>query len=291
LQRFSYPFLKCVRCSQKLELDVLIEDKEIDEGFLICKNCRLSFPIVQKIPILWDNFEEYIKNRPQLGGKLLFTSKTPTMKSFLKKALSKSKQSKEDRSKLEQRWTSIYQNSSKSKFYQTVRNLLKKLKPQKLVLEHGCSIGLLSNHLTENNQLVFGIDRSFYAIQITKRNQKKNCDYFVANSEFHPFGNQKFDLILCLNMLELLEPKNLLTIISKQISKGTLVLSDPYDFDRGINSIKNPIDSKQLRNILKKLNFQVSISTKKPSYIPWSLNLNSRTTLHYKVDLVIANKK
>jgi len=114
--------------------------------------------------------------------------------------------------------------------------------------------------------------------------------YFVANSESHPFGSQKFDLVICLNMLELIDPKNLLTIFSNQIKKGILVISDPYDFDRGINTVKNPIDSKQLRQILQEKNFQISSSTKKPSFISWNLNINPRTMLQYKVDFVVAKK-
>ena len=291
MQKSSLNYLRCVRCAQKLQLEILNEDKEIDEGFLICKNCKLSFPIIQGIPILWDDFDSYLENRPKLGGQLIISAKNNQMKIFLKNSLSKSKKPKEDKSNIEQRWSIIYQNSKKSKFYQVIRSSLKKLGSQKFVLEHGCSIGLITNHIAKNHQMVFGIDRSFYAIKIAKQNQKKNCDYFVADSQYHPFGNQKFDLVLCLNMLELLEPKSLLKMLSKQLSKGTLVLSDPYDFDRGIKSVKNPIDSKELRKILKELHFEVSSSTKKPSHIPWNLKINSRTKLQYKVDLVLARKK
>ena len=145
--------------------------------------------------------------------------------------------------------------------------------------------------MSQSNELVFGIDRSFYAVQIAKEKQQKNCDYFVADSQFHPFGKQKFDLVVCLNMLELLEPKNFLKTLSRQISKGVLVISDPYDYDRGINSVKNPIYSKQLRKNLLDLGFNILPSYRKPGYIPWSLKINPRTKLNYKVDLVIATKK
>ena len=291
MKNSSLSYLRCVRCAQKLQLEILIEDKEIDEGFLLCKKCRLYFPIVQKIPIIWDDFQDYIKNRPSLGGELILSSKSKTMKSFLKDSLSKSKKLNEDKSKIEKRWSIIYQKSNKSKFYQVILNSIKELRLQKLVLEHGCSIGIITNHIAKNNELVFGIDRSFHAIKTAKQNQKKNCDYFVANSEYHPFGNQKFDLILCLNMLELIEPEHLLKVISKQISKGILVMSDPYDFDRGANSVKNPVTPTQLRQILKELGFKISSITKKPSYIPWNLIINNRTRLHYKADLVMASKK
>jgi len=47
-------FLRCVRCGSKLELDVFKLDKEIEEGILECKKCTLVFPIIEKIPFLWD---------------------------------------------------------------------------------------------------------------------------------------------------------------------------------------------------------------------------------------------
>ena len=239
---------------------------------------------------MWDGFSNYLSGRQSLGGKLLLSSKTAKMKSFVKKAISTSKKSGEDKSKTEKRWTDIYQNSKGSKFYSKIRNEIKKIKTDGIILEHGCSIGLISNKIAKKNSILFGIDRSYHAIAIAKKNQAKNCDYFVANSESHPFGTLKFDLVICLNMLELISPKNLLSILSNQIKKGILILSDPYDFDRGINSVKNPIDSVQLRKILQEKNFAISHVTKKESFISWNLNINPRTILQYKVDFVIAKK-
>ena len=90
--------------------------------------------------------------------------------------------------------------------------------------------------------------------------------------------------------MEIIEPKVLLKSISKQITKGIFVISDPYDFDRGPGSVKNPVDESSLRTNLHDLGFKISNSTKKPSYIPWNLNLNPRATLNYKVDFIIAQK-
>ena len=51
----SLEFLRCVRCSSKLELTTFKYDKEILEGFLECKKCDSKFPIIEKIPIMWDD--------------------------------------------------------------------------------------------------------------------------------------------------------------------------------------------------------------------------------------------
>ena len=290
MHEFSLTFLRCIRCGSKLELDVFKKETEIEEGILECKKCTLCFPIIQKIPIIWDDFSKYLSERMMLGGKLYNSVSHDKMKKFLKHSLSNSKRNTDDRTTLEERWSKIYQNSQKSKFYSIIKNELDAMPKSKLVLEYGCSVGILSSFLANSNQNVFGIDRSFSAISIAKKIQKDNLDYFVADFMSYVFGKTKFDLILALNILELVEPKDLLQHISKQILKGDFVISDPYDFDRGKNSVKTPLDELALRTSLEELGFAITAKTKKPSYLTWNLKLNPRTTLNYKVDLIIAKK-
>ena len=290
MHEFSLNFLRCVRCGSKLELDVFKKETEIEEGILECKKCTLYFPIIQKIPIIWDDFSKYISERMMLGGRLFHSVSHDKMKKFLKHSLSNSKRNTDDRTTLEERWSKIYQNSQKSKFYFIIKNKLDAMPKSKLVLEYGCSIGILGSFLANSNQNVFGIDRSFSAISIAKNTQKDNLDYFVADLMSDVFGKTKFDLILALNVLELVEPKDLLQHVSKQILKGNFVISDPYDFDRGKNSVKKPLDELALRTSLEALGFAITVKTKKPSYLTWNLKLNLRTTLNYKVDLIIAKK-
>ena len=290
MHEFSLTFLRCIRCGSKLELDVFKKETEIEEGILECKKCALYFPIIQKIPIIWDDFSKYISERMVLGGKLYNSVSHDKMKKFLKHSLSNSKRNTDDRTTLEERWSKIYQNSQKSKFYSIIKNELDAMPKSKFVLEYGCSIGIMSSFLADSNQTVFGIDRSFSAISIAKKTQKDNLDYFVADLMSDVFGKTKFDLILALNILELVEPKDLLQHISKQILKGNFVISDPYDFDRGKNSVKKPLDELALRTSLEELGFAITAKTKKPSYLTWNLKLNPRTTLNYKVDLIIAKK-
>lgn len=283
----SLEFLRCVKCGVKLELDVFESQKEIEEGILQCKKCNLEFPIIQKIPILWDDFSKYLSSRRILGGKLYKLSSSAKLKSFVKKSLNAKDT---DRSKLEEKWARIYQNSKTSKFYSTIKKNLDSIPSSKLVLEHGCSVGIVTSHLANSCDQVFGVDRSFSAIQIAKKQFKPNLDYFVADSLTPVFGKLQFDLVLALNVLEIIEPKVLLKSISKQITKGYFVISDPYDFDRGPGSVKNTVDESSLRTNLKNLGFRISNSTKKPSFIHWNLKLNPRATLNYKVDLVISQK-
>ncbi len=282
-------YLRCIRCSSKLELEVFKKQIEIEEGILECKNCHSLYPIVEEIPILWDDFANYISNRRMLGGKLVKSS-SMKMKKFLKNSLTRNSKGIEDRTNLEERWSAIYQNSQRSRFYSIIKNKLRKLPNFGLVLEYGCSIGIMSSFLADSNQTVFGIDRSFSAIKLAKKKSKENLDYFVADSTSPIFGKTNFELIVALNLLELIEPVDFLKQISGQIHNGFLVISDPYDYDRGKNSIKHPIDAYTLRQNLKNLGFKITQNTDNPSEISWNLNLNPRTKLNYKVDLVVAKK-
>ena len=115
-------------------------------------------------------------------------------------------------------------------------------------------------------------------------------DYVVSDFLSPVFGKSKFDIVLALNVLELVEPVKLLNHISKQITQGHFIVSDPYDFDRGTDSVKNTLNEISLRENLKNLKFKISPKTKMPSHIPWILKLNPRATLNYSVDLVIAEK-
>lgn len=285
----SLEFIRCVRCGAKLELEVLNQNQEIEEGILECKKCNLQFPIIEKIPVLWDDFSEYLSSRKILGGKLYQTTQNKKLKSFLRNSLLKNSPN-DDRSALEERWSKIYQTSKNSKFYSMIKQNLKPHSKTNLVLEYGCSIGIITSHLADFSNFVFGVDRSFSALRHAKKTQKNNLDYIVADSLSSVFGLTKFDLIIALNILELIEPQEFLKQVSNQISNGILVISDPYDFDRGIHSVKNPLDEYSLRTKMEEFGFKISAKTKKPSFIPWRLKLNSRAILDYKVDLVIGKK-
>ena len=67
MHEFSLDFLRCVRCGSKLDLDVFSNDTEITEGLLECRKCNLTFPIIDSIPILWNDFTNYISCRKVLS--------------------------------------------------------------------------------------------------------------------------------------------------------------------------------------------------------------------------------
>ncbi|MEX0862654.1 methyltransferase domain-containing protein [Nitrosopumilus sp.] len=286
----SLEFLRCVRCCSKLELNTFKYDREVMEGILECKKCNAQFPIIEKIPIMWDDFSLYLSSRKKLGGQIYQLIENSTLKQFCKSSLSKINQINDDRTDLEERWSNIYQNSKSSKFYSHIQKNLDFAKKSDLVLEYGCSIGIMTSVLAQSHTMVFGVDRSFTALRFAKKSCHDNLDYIVSDFLSPVFGKLQFDLVLALNVLELVEPIKFLTAVSKQISSGYFVISDPYDFDRGIHSVKKILNETELRTNLENLGFKIMPNTKTPSYIAWNLKLNPRTTLNYKVDLVCSKK-
>jgi uncharacterized protein YbaR (Trm112 family) len=205
MKEFSLEFIRCVNCCSKLDLDVFSKSYEINEGILECKNCKSLFPIIQKIPILWEDFSDYLSIRRKLGGTL-FNYVSNKMKDYIKKSLLSPTKKIEDRTDLEERWARIYQKNQRSGFYSKIKTELMNLPNSKITLEYGCSIGTITKFLSKSSDVVFGIDRSFSAIKIAHENPKGNIDYIIADLLSPVFGNQKFKLIIALNLLELVEP-------------------------------------------------------------------------------------
>ena len=237
-----------------------------------------------------ENLSQFLTNRSSLGGLLFELSLTKAMKEFIKNSMSKIQKSENDFFQTEKRWTKIYLLNKKSSFYKNLELHISKIPQKNFVVEYGSSIGILSNTLGLKHMHVFGIDTSFSALLEAKKKSPKNCEYLLADMLQNPLGKKKFDLIIALNMFELVEPTLLLKTILKQISNGFIFLSDPYDYERGKKSVKNPLNENQIREILRQNKFQISKTTKNSSKINWNLKINDRTQLNYKVDIILASK-
>jgi len=283
-------FIRCPKCNSNLNIEIYKNSNEIDEGILKCEKCQSEFPIIDKIPIMFIDFKKYISEHKILSEKLYKLASSNEVKKFLKLSLNNIIWNEIDKTKIEERWSQIYNINKNNEFYKIIKSYLVSIPKSKLVLEYGCSIGIITKYISDSSERVFGIDKSFNAIHRAKKIQKNNLDYIVSDFTSTPFKNKKFDLIVGLNILELMEPNILLKQISKQISAGYIMITDPYDYERGINSVKHPINELLLRKNLRELKFKINKETEKPSFIPWNLKLYDRASLNYKVDIVIAKK-
>lgn len=291
MHEFGIRYLECIKCHGRLEAVSLREKSEIEEGFLSCTKCSASFPIIGAIAILQD-FTRYLSFRPRLGGVLIATAKSPQMKLFVKKALARTKRNLNDVSIIEKRWAAIYEANKRSSFYSKIKAAIDDLHPSGIAVEHGCSIGTVSHHMAKKGLDVFGIDKSYHALSLAKKSCPDNLDFFVADSLDNPFGRRRFDIVVGLNIFELIEPRPLLDMLANQVQKGGyLVLSDPYDFERGARSVREPLREDAVRVILEKRGLDIAKKTEKPSFLSWSLRLYDRAVLQYRVDLIIGKKR
>lgn len=285
----SLRYLKCVNCGNDLELLTFENKNEVVEGILACNICYSQYPIISSIPFLLKDLTSYFSIRAKLGGYLMLKAKNRIVKSIISKALKEIKQVQDDTTDLEINWINIYKKSKRTKLESKIPNILEKLPSCNSAIEHGCSMGKMSQVMSNHHDQVFGIDKSFFALIEAKKRKIKNADFFVADSLAHPFANKKFDLVMALNILELIEPLEFLEIIDIQASKF-IILSDPYDYERGKYSVKTKLDESSLRLKLIQMGFELIMKTKKPDYLGWKLQVNPRLELNYKVDLIVAKK-
>lgn len=249
--------------------------------------CDGMYPIISSVPFLVDDLPLFFSIRAKLGGYLLLNVKYNKIKSMIKQSMREIKKVGDDITDLEKNWVTIYKQSKPSTFQIKVKHIIKKLPQCNFVVEHGCSIGEMSEIMAKHHSRIFGIDKSFFALLEAKKRKIGNADFFLADSLSRPFGTMKFDIVVALNVLELIEPIKLLKIIRLQ-AKRYVILSDPYDYERGKNSVKVRLDEKSLRSKLKQAGFKLIHNTYKPSSISWKLDVNPRLELNYKVDLILA---
>ncbi len=245
------------------------------------------YPVISSIPFLIEDLSSYFSIRAKLGGYLLLNAKSQKIKSVLKKSLQEIRRVGEDTTDLEKKWVGIYKKSKQISFKTKMKNVIFKLPKCNFVVEHGCSIGTMSEILAKRHGTIFGIDKSFFALLEAKRHKIKNADFFLADSLSSPFGTMKFDLVMALNVLELIEPLKLLRIIGLQ-ARRFAIISDPYDYERGKSSVKTRLDEKSLRKKLGQMGLKLTNGMSKPSFISWNLVVNSRLDLNYKVDIILA---
>jgi SAM-dependent methyltransferase len=292
----------------------IVNDNECIEGFLQCSHCETIYPIIEGVAIVVKNFSEYIQTRTSSYGKWLLKTRTDKMKGFLREASKYLKLSQLGKDRYEEdgvwyapyRWTH-YDHESTDRLLSSLRWRLKPnelynrvihgLNPKMdgMALDMGCSLGYSTLTLSRKFAFTIGIDLSFSFIKEARKRmyeyRQGNVEFCVADSLLTPFSSRKFDSVIVINMINLIDASKLLDTIHSLLKPlGYIIIADPFDF----NYEPQPqirFDSQSFRELLKNSRFEVDDKTDlKESYIPWILKVSERTYLFYFVDFIRARK-
>ena len=298
----------------RLKLNNLFGDNknECIEGFLFCVECNIKYPIIEGIAIVVKNFSEYIQDRTEMYGKWLLSCTSKEMKKYLKdigKSLLLSnkfsryedggiwytpyKWYQQDNHNEDRLIKSLKGNPNPNELYDRIVNSINP-KIDGVALDIGCAMGKTTLQLAKKYSFVIGIDLSFSFIKEARKYMQElkqgNAEFCVADAESPPFHPMKFDLIMAINLIELVNIIKLLSSCHWLLKpQSDIIITDPYDFKR--EKIEKEYDARSFRNLVKENGFEINESfLKKEAFIPWILKINERTYLYYFVDFIKAKK-
>lgn len=239
--------------------------------------------IIAGIPILCEDLKSFLESRYSVGIQMMRLCRSDVFRDTIKTSLPSDSKS-DQRGASERRWAAIYAAESDTRLYNYIHNIVALLKPES-VLEHGCGVGSLTSKMSQKDLDALGVDSSFPAL-VKARQRDPHTLYILADST--RLQTCTFDTVVSLNMLDIVEPSTLLDTMASQ-SRRYMVVADPYDYARGKRTVKEPLNSAELRDYLCAAGFSL-ISGINQMYVPWHIRISARVSLQYLVDVIVAER-
>ena len=266
--------IACTTCSS---------DMAEREGTARCVACGAAYPMVAGIPVMFADLRRYMRQRRSVGEQMMRLS-SDASRDMVAAAMPVHGRC-DMKGSAERRWAAIYRSSDNTSTYRRILDMMPAASGL-TVMGHGCSVGVMSRLLKDTGVSVIGVDASFPALRMAAR-QARGIRYVAADSALLSCG--AFDAVLALNVRELVKPRALLGAMADRAARY-VVVADPYDYSRGTRSVSRPVGAAAVRRLLNEAGFGVTAETQKSSFIPWTLQISSRVTLRYLLDVVVAER-
>jgi len=143
------------------------------------------------------------------------------------------------------------------------------------ILDYGCGVGAVSLFLADRGNDVIGIDISGKAVKTANKSAElmqlaEQAIFYTVDKGIKKIKNQKFDLIICIEVIEHVEDdKGLLSYFARLLKKGgLLIISTPSvnaplykmglaeKFDKRVGHLRR-YDSRNLVGMLRNTGFRV----------------------------------
>ncbi len=156
---------------------------------------------------------------------------------------------------------------------ESIEKIYKYIKPNMLVLDFGCGTGVSSRAISKAAEQVIGIDYSDKMIDIAKTstNDESNIKYLVGTIDDEEVNSVKYDVVLALNVLHLVDDLELTLQKINHILKpsGMLISATPCLGEKNkvtkflfklLSKVRlliqvNPISFAELRESMSKVGF------------------------------------
>lgn len=248
-----------------------------------CDRCGATYPVVANIPVMVSDLPRYLMRRYSVGLQMMRLC-GGTVRDYISECMPAN--GDDCRGSAERRWAAIYMSNGDSRLYDEVAGRLSGL-PGESVLELGCSVGALAGRM--GGTAMTCVDISFPALVHAAR-QYPHARYVLADVGDGVFGaHGTYDTVVALNVLDIVEPSVLLKTMAR-CARRHIVLADPYDYQRGPDTVGGQMSALEVRRYVERLGFGVTDDTKKPSYVPWTIRINARTAVRYLVDVIVAER-